>query len=235
MTAPADAMIWTVQAEGGEGGESGALATNTQDAAYLTDLGIVDAHLRAAVAVYAAGMVPEAIGLAGHPEAEVMGDLRPLLADRNVPDFTDALDALSAAIGAEAPLADVKTAYGVVAAQLAEAAKAEDGEPRARLDAIAALTRGAGAEYDQSVTDGAVSDPVTLQEAFGYIQTARQMASALATSPDPAVATAGAAALDSLNTTDPAFGDLTGTTLTVDPSLIYGAAAQIDFAAAGIN
>ena len=45
-----------IAAEGGEGGESGAMAGVSPDIAYLTRLALVEGHIKAAVLLYAKGM-----------------------------------------------------------------------------------------------------------------------------------------------------------------------------------
>lgn len=70
------------------------MADATPDVAYLTRLALIEGHMIAATTLYAPGMTDEAVGLAGDPKAEMIGEVRETLATRRAQDFSDALKAV---------------------------------------------------------------------------------------------------------------------------------------------
>ena len=76
----------------------------------------MDAHLRAALETDRAGLIDETLGLAGHPEAEVMADLRPELESRGAADFSDAIWAYADLIADDVPDANLVAAFDAIAA-----------------------------------------------------------------------------------------------------------------------
>ncbi len=229
--APA-AQVWLAQAtstEGGEGGEAGAPVDAAAEVHLLVLMANVGAHLRAAAGLYAAGNTAEAAGLAGHPEAEVMDELRPLLAAAGIPDFSDALDNVVAVMASGATLDEAQAAVDAVLSALNAGAATIDTHDR--VDAMVYAMRDAGHEYEDSVADGAVVDLTAHFEAQGFVAEARLMALALAADGDAKLAALGQQALDIIDSTSAAFGDLSGGDFEADPSIIYAAASQIEFAA----
>jgi len=219
-----DAQIWTV-AEGGEGGEAGAVANATADVAYLGQLGIVEGHMRAARDLYAKGQVDEAIGLSYHPEAEMMDAVRETLTAHNVPDITLAMTEFSQKMEAGAPLAEVEAALVAVqqAIDVAMAAKADD--TRVRFDAVVLLLSAAAHEYSGSIENGAVSDSMAYLESYEFIATAKDWLTELAA----VNAKVADKALSALAATADAYGDINGANLKAgDPAVLAGVAAQVE-------
>jgi hypothetical protein len=228
--APSDARLWLAQAEAGEAGEAGAVADVSPEVAYLARLAIVEGHLVAAMNLYAKGMVPEAIGLAGHPEAEMMDEVRSTLAAHGADDFSDAMDAFSMAMADGAALADVQAALAVVHDGMAAAAARAAASPRVQFDALIALSRAAAAEYAGSIDGDTIADPLAFHEAQGFLQVAAGQAADLALSDDPVVAAAAVKALAAIDATGPAFAAIDMTPpLPGDPAVLVGAASTIEF------
>jgi hypothetical protein len=225
-----------IAAEGGEGGESGAMAGVSPDIAYLTRLALVEGHIKAAVLLYAKGMTDDAVGLSGHPEAEMMDEVRETLGERGAVDFTPQLEAVGYLMADGAPQSDVDAAMSDLAAAIADAAQTANLSEKTQIDALVALMRAAAGEYAGSIEDGAVADPMAYHEAYGFIEVARSAAEHLKAADDPKVAEAAEKTLISLTKTAPAFGDITSTDLFAgDPSILYGVAAEIELAGLKVN
>jgi hypothetical protein len=96
------------EGEGGEGGEGGGgggapqLATN--DAAYLTQLGLIRGHLNVGFDLYQQGEVDAAKTHMKHPGDELYAALEPAFAARGVPGFAKQLETLAAMVQREAAL-----------------------------------------------------------------------------------------------------------------------------------
>ena len=183
VTAPASQGGWLWLAEGGEGGEAGAVAGANPDVAYLAQLSIVEGHLVAALDLYAKGMVDEAVGLSYHPEAEMMDVVRESLVAHGVADVTPAMTAFSATMEAGAPLPEVEAALAAVHAAFAAAAAPEADEVKVRADALVLVVRAAANEYAESTEGGVVGDVMAYHEAHAFIDVARTLATALAADP----------------------------------------------------
>lgn len=236
VTAPASqgGMLWLAEAEGGEGGEAGAVEGANPDVAYLAQLAIVEGHLVAAMDLYRKGMVDEAIGLSYHPEAEMMEEVRASLAAHGVPDVTPAMAAFSAALESGGPAADVEAALAAAQAALAAAAAPEADELRVRADALILLVRAAAHEYEESTEGGAVGDVFAYHEAHAFIEVARSLATALGA--DAAAKPAADKALAALDGAAEAFGDMSGAMLEAkDPAILLAVAAKVELALSSVH
>jgi hypothetical protein len=225
--------MWMAQAntEGGEGGEAGAVATAAPDVAYLARLSLVDGHMRAAVLLYSKGMVDEAVGLSGHPEAEMMDEVRAGLAQHGATDFTPQLEELGTLMAEAAPQMSVNTAMSNLTAAIDAAAQAAHAPDRTQFQAITELVRAAAVEYQGSIEDGQIVDPLAYHESFGFIQVARDEVERLANGSDEGATIAARKILTSLDKTGAAFGDIMQNPPFVgDPSILYGVAAETELA-----
>ena len=231
-----DTQVWLAQAEGGEGGEAGATADLSPDIAYLTQLALVEGHLRAAALLYEKGQPDEAIGLSYHPEAEMMDEVRANLAAHGAADITPAMTAMSQAMEAGADLATVTARLGDLHALIAAATAPEDEKVRTRFDAIVALTKAAAHEYEESLGTDAVEDVMAWHEAWAFLQIARDLATALSALPDAKAAAAGAKIVTALDAAAPAFGDLMAATpLVGDPGILLAVAGRVELAASQVR
>ncbi len=232
------AQIWLAQAssEAGEGGESGATAEATPDAAYLTRLALVEGHVIGANAMYARGLTDEGTALAGHPEAELMDDVRDSLATHGAADFSDQLDAVGDAMNDNAGAAKIEMAMSALHSGITAAETAGNVPLRAYSDTILALTKAAAFEYAKATETAKVEDMFAYHEAYGFVLVADRLATDLATSDDAAAAKAGARAHDALTVALAEFGDMAAAKPNVgDASVIYGAAARIELAALAVK
>lgn len=226
------ARIWLAQAEGGEGGEAGAVAEAPADLAFLARLHIVEGHLRGAVSLYHQGLKDEAIGVAYHPEAEMMDEVRADLAARGLADFTPQLAAVGTAIEAGAAPEAVDAAMADLARAIATSAAPEAAEKRLRADALVLLMRAAASDYANALAAPGTIDLVPYAEAHGFVMTARDRAAELAGDADPAVAAAAQKMLAAITTAEPLFN---APAVAGDPALLLAAAARIELSASGVK
>lgn len=236
ITAPASqgGWLWLAQAEGGEGGEAGAVEGANPDVAYLAQLAIVEGHLVAALDLYRKGMVDEAVGLSYHPEAEMMDVVRESLVAHGMPDVTPAMTAFSAVMEAGAPLPEVEAALAAAQAAFAAAAAPEADEVKVRADALVLVVRAAAHEYEESTEGGVVGDVMAYHEAHAFIDVARALATALAA--DPAAKAQSEKVLVALDGAAEAFGDMTGTALEAkDPAILMAVAAKVELALSSVR
>lgn len=221
--------------EGGEGGERGAVAGNPE-ADYLAALGLIEGHLRAALALTEAEQQEMARTHAKHPGDEIYGDLRPGLDAHGAAPFDAELETLADALGSGAPLAEVRAAHAVVVERIAEAREHAAGGASARLDAAVQLARIAAEEYQIGVQDGEIANLHEYQDAWGFLQIARDELGQVADGGDQAAAYAAEQMLTQLGTTDPLFPAIVPEgRIEADPSLLWGAAARMEIAALKVD
>lgn len=235
-----DALIWLAQAEGGEGGEggeSGAVAETGEDAAsqFLTELALIEGHLRAGFALFAADRADLAITHMKHPKDEIYSSLEPQLARYNAVGFADELTSLALSVETQKPLAEVQAAYDAVLARIGAARTAQDMSARDTFDAILAVTRVAAEEYAIGVVDGKIANLHEYQDAWGFIETAKSMADGLIADADPTVSAAATDVRTALEDTAAAFDGLIPEAITGKGNEIIAAAGEIELAAYGIK
>lgn len=225
-------LLWLTQAKGGEGGEAGAVADAPADLAFLARLSIVEGHLRGAVALYHKGFADEAIGVAYHPEAEMMDEVRADLAARGIADFSAELAAIGAAMETSASVETVDAAMTTLTQAIARAAAPDRGAMRLRADALVLLLRAAASDYATAIASPDAIDLVPFAEAQGFVMTARDRALELAAETDPAVAMAGQKMLAALTEAENLFE---GAPSPGDPAVLLAAAARFELAASGVK
>jgi subtilisin family serine protease len=216
-----DGTLWLAQAEGGEGA---AQADVSPGAAILIELGRLEAHVLAAERLFYAGAGAEAQALASQPEAEFLPDLRGTLEAAGLPDPTPHVDALIAALGTGE---GVEAGVDLSLSAIREAHFMLEPSARDRYDAIAALVRDAGEEYGEAVEGGEVVDLAALEETRGYLDAASALV------PQDEVGAKVQALIDGARIVFP--GVATGGAFTPDAAILYGAAAQIEIAAIGVE
>lgn len=211
----------------GEGGEGAALAEGDAAVALLTALGLVEGHLRAGAALYAAGESNLAVTHMKHPGDEIYADLVPMLEAAGAEGFAPELEALAAAVEGRADPAAVAEAESAVMARIEAARQAAGATPYQQARAIEALMRTAAEEYAIGIVDGAVANLHEYQDAWGFVQVAKDQVAKLAgTSPEAA-----AAMEEALAPTDAIFPGLVPEgAVEGDAAVLLGAAARIELA-----
>lgn len=224
--------VMTSTSEGGEGGEGASSAESVADeSVYLGQLAFIRGHLRVGVDLYREGQMQASATHMKHPESEIYTDLLPALQAREASGFSDELSALATAVEQERPLADVEAAYAQLlqAISRAEQAVAQDAALLGKV--IVDLVRTAAAEYDIAVGEnGRLENAHEYQDALGFVHVARDLLRRLKGMTDnTAAVTAIGLQLDAIA---PAWtGLMPPERLETAPSLIYGAASRIEFAA----
>ncbi len=230
-----DATLWLAQTQGGEGGESGVMAEATPDAAYLTELMIVEGHMLAARDLFAMGQKDKAIELSKHPEEEgTLDELRKQIANHKAADVADVVAAFTATMAKDAPQAEVDAALTAVSQAFAAAAAVEADEVRVRFDAVVLLLKAAADEYQGSIKDGAVEDIMGWHEAWSFVTIARLRLQDLAAL--PLSAKAAPKALTALQAADAAFGDpMAATPLAGDVQVLLGVSAKVELISSSVR
>jgi hypothetical protein len=165
-----------------------------------------------------------------HPEDEIYADLRPELDERGLEQFDTELQHLAHALMSDASDDTVQEAYDEVLHEIAELrdhASAGD-----RLRGIVGMVRTAAEEYGVGVKDGAVVNAHEYQDAWGFLQAARDEAEKIAESGDEQAAAAAREIIAQLDTTAPLFaGIVPPERIDADASVLWGAAARMEIAA----
>lgn len=228
------ATLWTVQEEGGEGGEAGAIADASDGVAYLAQLSIVEGHLIAAEDLFAAGQKDAAIDLSYHPEAELMDEMRGRLASHQAQDFTPLMKAFSAAMESGSTVDTVNAGIADFRTSVAAAKAGQAADLKARIGALVLLVKAAAEEYSGSIENGSVTELMGYAEARAFLKVAREEATALQAQ-DLTKAAAGRV-LDALAGADEAFGDLTAVPLLAnDPAILQAVAARVELIASTVR
>ncbi|MEQ9259110.1 MAG: hypothetical protein RIG84_08420 [Roseovarius sp.] len=218
----------------GEGEGEGEGASLDPTTALMRDLGFMEGHLRAGMALYEAGELAAAKTHMGHPIKEKYAAVAAPLEALGLDRLKNEIALLAEAAEAEAPIAELAPLHGRVAQTIAEA---RQGVPlEKRMAGLVALTRIAGDEYSVATEGGQISNLHEYQDSWGFLRIVEEQVAALAETGDAAEAAAAERMLSALEATDDAFGDLQGGgTFEKDASLIYGAAARMQLAAARLK
>ncbi|MGB3315798.1 MAG: hypothetical protein WBB85_15430 [Albidovulum sp.] len=227
--------LWLAQAEGGEGGEGGEAGhAEDMDAAVelLTDLGLIEGHLRAGITLYQAGLADQAITHMKHPQHEIYTELEAHLDQFGAPGFADELTALASAVESGAPVGDAEAAFSAVLIKIEEARDHAHAGEAGEAASVLGLVRIAAEEYHIGIVDGAVSNLHEYQDAWGFVQVARAVAEHMADEDDEAENAFGEKALAALAETDAALPGVSpeGKPLG-DAGMLLAAAAKIELAA----
>ncbi|KAF0675568.1 hypothetical protein [Profundibacterium mesophilum] len=216
-------------AEAGTPTEAGPMETDR----YLRDLGLIDGHLRAGVALFAAGKQDGAATHMKHPEDEIYAALVPGLEARGAPEFGDRLTELADLVEDGAPAEQVEAAHAQIAGQIDAARVAADAAPRETLLALAAMLRIAAEEYGAGIdAAGKVTDLHEYQDAWGFVAAARAQAERLAEETQGPAADAARGALKAIEAAGSAFGTLTPEQpIEGDAAPLLSAAGRIEAAA----
>jgi hypothetical protein len=163
--------------EGGEGeggeGEAGAVAELDPQAKAVADFLLIRGHTMAGRALYEAGMRDMARPHLSHPQKELYADGMQDLQQYGARAAAEAGDVIVELGEADASAEEVGAAVDATFVEL-DAAIANVGASVAqRAEALSSVLEAARAEYNVSITDGAVTDPAEFQDAWGFIRAAR--------------------------------------------------------------
>ena len=220
----------STQAEGAAGGEGEGAGSGDSDHALQRDLSFMEGHLHAGMTLYEAGDLAAAKTHMGHPIEEKYGAVAEPIAERGFERLREQIKAVASATEAEAPVAEVAEGLKVVRATMEEVR--EGISVKDQVLGLAELVRVAGAEYAVAVEGGTVTNLHEYQDSWGFLRIVEAELRGIAESGDEGARHVAEEALEYLEQTDAAFGDIQGEgEMTLDPSLLYGAAAQIELEA----
>ncbi|MEM8767510.1 MAG: hypothetical protein AAGE43_08715, partial [Pseudomonadota bacterium] len=225
------------EGEGGEGEGEGAATEGadlaTDDAAYLTQLGLIRGHLAVGYALYQQELPELAETHMKHPQAEIYTTIEPAFTARGCDGFGAGLTELTAAVTERMSQGDVTTAYEGLIEGIGrcEGVAATD-DPVVIAGVIEGLLRTAGVEYQIGVIDGAIDNLHEYQDAWGFTQVAGDLARSSAFAADP-TATAVAAQLQTLiDGLEPLWPSLNPEgAVEGEAAQLFGAAAQVEITA----
>lgn len=221
------------QGEGEGEGEGGGAALDSE-AGLIRDLGFMQGHLRAGLALYQSGDLKAAKTHMGHPIEEKYDAVADELKDRGLARLKDELAALAQAAEDEKPIGDIAPLYERVA-QTIDAARA-DVPVAKRLVGLIALTRVAGDEYTVATEGGKLSNLHEYQDSWGFLRVVDARLAKMAGVANGATAEVIGKMRSALAATDVVYGDIQGQgDFEMDPGVIYGAAARMDLALAGMK
>jgi hypothetical protein len=230
LSQPAQPFI--LAAGGGEG--EGAAVHEDPDVEYFTDLGLVEGHLTAGVALYALSENEMAKTHMKHPRDEIYADLEPMMKERGVKGFADELAALAAAVEGGAPVEDVRAKFDDVLAAIDNCGAPHSAADRA--NAIVKLVRTASSEYADGVVDGKVVEAHEFQDAYGFVQAAKRLLAKAGDDEKSEYSEEFGEIADQLSGLDKAWDDLAGdSNVGVDSTQLAGAAARIELTALGMD
>ena len=216
------------------GGEGEGLATDvdpaTDDAAFLTQLGLIRGHLWVGMELFRAGHLDQARTHAKHPEDELYADLKPAFAARGLEAIDAELGALAQAVDQGADGDTVEAAYEALLAALSRAEDATQASPAVWLQATVNLVRTAGVEYELAVDEnGLVVNAHEYQDALGFVKIADQITARQ--QGDHGVEAAVAEIRPLIDALYPAWPELVPPEqVEFTPAQLYGAAARIELA-----
>lgn len=216
------------------GGEGEGAVPEDPAVVLLRDLGRIDGHLRAGVALIELGDRSAAQSHLMLVEVEDFNAAANQLAARGYAGFDEQLASLDEAAKAEQPLATLRPVIEDIRAT--RNALRGDLSASQQASALVSLTRYAAERYGIGTQGGAISNLTEYQNSWGFLRAVEAQATTMSQSTDTAVATAGTKILGHLAATAPAFGDMQGQGVTdMRASLIYGAAARIELATIGLQ
>lgn len=220
--------------EAGEAGESGAI-TSDGVAHYLTELGLFEAAHRIVAELYAQGEVALAQEHLADSHHAYYEDLEHEIEENGGIDFEDEAEAFADAVNSGAAPDIVAAAAEAVIAAIKAADAASEATDYDRAMSIKDLLAVAAADYEGGVYEGKVDAPQEYRDAWGFVETARTRADALAASANEGSAKAGTAILEQIASLSPLFPELTAAEAGGDPELLPSAAAWTEIIALRIK
>lgn len=167
--------------EGGEGGEGGAVAVfaeATPEQALMGRLLLIKGHLRVGRELYDQGHAGEALQHFQHPIVEVYDYIEADLTARKARQFKPALEKLAGLVEKKADKAVIAQEHKKVLAAIDTAARSIPANLRTSPDFIAKVTvlalRQSAEEYEGSIEDGRILNPVEYQDSRGFMLSARE-------------------------------------------------------------
>lgn len=166
MTAPGPMM----EGEGGEGEGEGAVNVNLadNDAQFLAQLGLIRGHLWVGMKLYQQGHIEMAKTHMKHPGDELYAGLVSAFEARQLPGFSEPLQALADAVNNDQSSAQVEQAYSDLKQAIARNEPIETMTAKEVLLSISSMLITAADEYAMGINDNQVKMVHEYQDALGF-------------------------------------------------------------------
>jgi hypothetical protein len=164
--------------EGGEGGESQAIAKLPPDLAFGVRIALLRGHLLIGDELVKQQQWNAALPHFLHPTEEIYGDIKDRLAEYKVPPFDGALKALADVVkGKKSPdyAKALKAVNDALAAADAGMKEKQADWPGFVTEAAIEAVKTAANEYEGAIVKGMIAKPVEYQDARGFIWQADRM------------------------------------------------------------
>ena len=152
---------------------SAQVALMTDDAAYLTQLGLLRGHLMVGYELYQQALPEMSETHMKHPGEELYADLIPAFESRGCEGFADELTDLAHVVSDRDTSEAVAASYEMLSASIGRCEAVAERENRAIvMQVISNLLSNALLEYEIGVVDGAINNVHEYQDAWGFTQVA---------------------------------------------------------------
>lgn len=211
---------------------SATIDLNTNDAAFLAQLGLIRGHLWVGMKLYEQGHIAMAKTHMKHPGDELYAGLESAFSARNLPGFATELTALANAVNNDAPKTEIQTAYTELKQAIAANEPVAQMSAKALFLSIASMLSVAGEEYAIGIKSGEVANVHEYQDALGFTEIVLERLDNLNSEQQQQAA----AEINQVRERIIGLRELWPTTtpsgrLSGDASAIYGAAAEIELTA----
>ncbi len=151
-----------------------AVAPESKDIDYMTNLGLMKGHLLVGKELIAAGKPEQAAPHFGHPVEELYIDIENQLNERGVKQFKNTLNSLNDLVVAGAKDTNkFNSMYQQTVQEIDTAISNLPGEERQKpefvLQVINGLLDTAGAEYEAAIIDGKIVEIIEYQDSRGFV------------------------------------------------------------------
>ena len=149
----------------------------TDDAAYLTQLGLLRGHLLVGFELYRRSIPEMSETHMKHPKEELYSDLIPAFESRGCDGFADELTELASVVASRAATEVVTSKFELLSAAIRQCEGVAEYEDQAVvIQVVRNLLRNALIEYEIGVIDGSIDNVHEYQDAWGFTQIARNYA-----------------------------------------------------------
>ena len=149
----------------------------TDDAAYLTQLGLLRGHLMVGFELYQRSLSEMSATHMKHPNEELYADLIPAFEVRGCEGFADELSNLALVVSDHEAIDVVASSYELLSASIGRCeAVAERGDRTVVMKVVMSLLTNALLEYEIGVVNGSINNVHEYQDAWGFTQVASEYA-----------------------------------------------------------